>query len=98
MLVIIGTVLGADEKPAKADWKKEIQKYITQKTGRTARGTAVPKGSPWVWAIETYAAAKVLGEAGTPMNCKQLIETMAASGETGYRQRHDTPYPPTRLR
>jgi hypothetical protein len=26
------------------------------------------------------AAAKVLGEAGTPMNCKQLIETMAAKG------------------
>ncbi len=26
------------------------------------------------------AAAKVLGEAGKPMNCKELIETMAARG------------------
>lgn len=60
-------ILGADdeddlkrlvENPAAtlAARKKEIGKHITQKTGRPIAGTSVPKGSPWVWAIETYEA------------------------------------------
>jgi HB1, ASXL, restriction endonuclease HTH domain len=38
----------------------------------------VPAKNPRLGALD--AAAKVLGETGTPMNCKALIEAMAAKG------------------
>lgn len=50
----------AEEKPKKepsgAERKQAIFKTIAQKTGRPPAGTSIPKGSPWVWALETYEA------------------------------------------
>ncbi|MBY0522960.1 MAG: hypothetical protein K2R98_06160, partial [Gemmataceae bacterium] len=65
---LTGAILVADDKgktnaepkekkgPSIAEMKQAILKHITQKTGKPTLGTSVPKGSPWVWAIETYEA------------------------------------------
>ncbi|MBY0522744.1 MAG: tetratricopeptide repeat protein [Gemmataceae bacterium] len=42
--------------PNIAETKQAILKHIVQKTGKPVLGTSVPKGSPWVWAMETYEA------------------------------------------
>ncbi|MBY0526607.1 MAG: hypothetical protein K2R98_24640 [Gemmataceae bacterium] len=44
--------------PTTCEMKQAIQRYITQKSGKQAFGTSVPKGDPSVWAWETYEASK----------------------------------------
>ncbi len=52
----------------------------TQRTGHTkatrAKAAKAEAGAKRLSAID--AAAKVLSEAGTPMNCKEMIDAMAA--------------------
>lgn len=56
-----GADKAADAKDKKgpnlAPMKQALQRYLTDKSGRAAAGTAVPaKASPWVWCWESYEA------------------------------------------
>lgn len=57
--------------------KKPAAKATKAPAARTVAAT-VPVKTGKLGALD--AAAKVLGEAGAPMNCKQMIEAMAAKG------------------
>lgn len=57
MLAVVAAFLTAEEEPASPTGLRDtVRRYLSQKTGKTATGAAVPKGSPWVWCAEQYEA------------------------------------------
>jgi HB1, ASXL, restriction endonuclease HTH domain len=70
---------GKKKNPAKATAQKADKAPKRDKTKDTARPAAGAAAKPKK-ASALDAAAKVLVEAGTPLNCQEMIAAMAAKG------------------
>jgi HB1/ASXL restriction endonuclease-like protein with HTH domain len=69
------------KKSRKARPGQASESAKVRRTAKTAPPTEKPKGKTASKKLSALdAAARVLGETGEAMNCKELIETMAAKG------------------
>ena len=66
---------------AKKTTAKKTQQKTPQKKARKTKTTKKPKGSKTADKLSALdAAVKVLAQARQPMNCREMIEAMAAGG------------------